>query len=390
MTYEEKLARMIQQETISKVDQTDLTKFLKMHDLLKELFPNIFAKCEYENIDGSMLLKWPGKDKSKKPTLFMNHMDVVEASGEWKYPPFSGEIAEGKLWGRGTQDTKGGLFIMLQAAEELASEGFIPEHDIYFESACNEEVSGGGARKIAALLKERGVDLEFVYDEGGKIMKEEGGLVAQIGVAEKAVVELEFVASSKGGHASKPPKNSPLVKLGRFMAAVDDAEDLFPEKYVEETGEMEKTTIAFTMAKGSDARNVLPTRASVICSMRCSHHQGTKSSIENVTKLAEKYGVEVNVLFDGLESPISATSGPVFDKIVKSIKDVYPEAKIEPFLMLGATDSNYFTSICKDVYRFTPMICTREQEDSVHSINENVDLSALAPAVQSYKILMKL
>ena len=67
------------------------------------------------------MLRWQGSNaKDKPPVMFMNHHDVVEADGiDWLYPPFSGTIADGKVWGRGTLDTKGGLWAMLQAAEEL-------------------------------------------------------------------------------------------------------------------------------------------------------------------------------------------------------------------------------------------------------------------------------
>ena len=63
----------------------------------------------------------------------MNHHDVVDVAEGWSHPAFSGEVYDGKLWGRGTLDTKGGLWGMLQAADELAEEGFVPENDIYFD-----------------------------------------------------------------------------------------------------------------------------------------------------------------------------------------------------------------------------------------------------------------
>ena len=113
------LSRLIQAETVSVKKQTDKSKFYAFHEVLRAEFPTLFSVCEFEDFDGSMLLCWKG-ETDKDPILLMNHMDVVEASGNWTYPPFSGEIAEGKVWGRGTLDTKGGLWAMLQAGEELA------------------------------------------------------------------------------------------------------------------------------------------------------------------------------------------------------------------------------------------------------------------------------
>ena len=129
--YGHSLAKMIREETVSHKDQKDRTKFYGFHRLLREMFPKLFACCGFEDFDGSILLRWKGTGQDL-PVLLMNHHDVVEAPGKWKYPPFSGTVAEGKVWGRGTLDTKGGLFAMLQAAEELAQAGFVPRRDIYF------------------------------------------------------------------------------------------------------------------------------------------------------------------------------------------------------------------------------------------------------------------
>ena len=103
-SYANKLSKMVQVETISDRADPSIEKFLAFHKLLEELFPRVFATCEKIEIDGNLLLKWPGKT-AQDPILLMSHMDVVEATGQWKYPPFSGTIAEGKVWGRGAADT---------------------------------------------------------------------------------------------------------------------------------------------------------------------------------------------------------------------------------------------------------------------------------------------
>lgn len=170
MEYAERLSRLIQIETVSQTGQTDLDKFYRFHEALKREFPYITDACEWEEFKGSLLLRWKGTDSTKSPVLLMNHHDVVEANGSWKYPPFSGQIAEGKVWGRGSLDTKGGLWAMLQAADELISEGFVPKEDIYFESACTEEIDGSGADYFSKLLQSRGLHFRFVLDEGGMIV----------------------------------------------------------------------------------------------------------------------------------------------------------------------------------------------------------------------------
>ena len=95
-TYSEKLSRMVQMETISDRNDPSVEKFLAFHVLLEELFPKVFATCEKVEIDGNLLLKWKGQS-SAEPIMLISHMDVVEAGGEWKYPPFSGTIVDGKI-----------------------------------------------------------------------------------------------------------------------------------------------------------------------------------------------------------------------------------------------------------------------------------------------------
>ena len=161
--YAAALSAMIRKETVSEVGNEDRTKFREFHALLKELFPHIFAAAKFEDMDGSFLMRWKGKDSSALPVLFMNHHDTVEANGDWNCDPFGGEIRDGKLWGRGTLDTKGGLWAMLQAADELAGEGFVPETDIYFESACNEETDGALFNDIR--LTTASVESEIVNEQ---------------------------------------------------------------------------------------------------------------------------------------------------------------------------------------------------------------------------------
>ena len=429
--YAGRLSRMIQAETISAHGQTDLTKFYNFHALLNEEFPSLFAACELEDFDGSILLRWTGKDSSLSPILFMNHHDVVEASGEWTHPPFSGAIADGKVWGRGTLDTKGGLWGMLQAGDELAREGFIPPRDIYFMSTCCEETTGAGANKISRTLLERGIRFELVLDEGGMIVDEPmsgaKGRFAMIGVGEKGYADLKFIARSKGGHASTPGKNTPLVRLGKFMAAVEKR-GIFevrmsptvratlaslgssmggPLKLIlghprlfspllckvmpsisPVAGAMLKTTLAFTMASGSDGANVLPQEAYVVGNMRYSHHQGGKASIAAVTELARKFDIETVVLRPGFDSPLSSHESPAFKLVAEAVGASYADVKIAPYVMNAASDSRFMSRVCDNCLRFAPFSISSKQLASVHGIDENVDVETLAPAVDFYRYVM--
>ena len=430
MQYAQTLSHMIQAETISREGQTDLEKFYRFHDLLRGLFPILFQVCRFEDFSGSFLLHWEGTGAGEG-ALFMNHHDVVEAPGRWKYPPFSGTIAEGKVWGRGTLDTKGGLFAVLQAAEELAARGFTPSRDIYFFSACTEESDGSGADTVSAELQRRGIRFSLVLDEGGMILPEPiggaKGTFAMVGLGEKGCADLKFIARSSGGHASTPGKNTPLVRLGKFMAAAETA-NLFdadiPEpicimfqrvaatmpqplkavlghpKQVKPlllkavpavspvAGAMLKTTLAFTMAQGSEGTNVLPQEAYVIGNMRYSHHQGGERSIEAVRQLAAKFDIETEVLDPGFPSPLSDHRSEGFRLVEQAVSAVFPGVITSPYLMTGSSDSRFMSRVCDTCLRFAPFLITQEQMNSIHGIDENVDISSLAPAVDFYRYMI--
>ena len=428
--YAQRLSALIQAETVSVPGQTDRTKFYDFHLLLRQMFPHLFSAVEYEDFSGSFLLRWKGK-QSVHPILLMNHHDVVEATGDWKYPPFSGTVAEEKVWGRGTLDTKGGLWAMLQAAEELAEAGYVPMHDVYFFSACTEESDGSGADLVSTILQQRGIRFSLVLDEGGMILEEPmagaKGAFAMIGLGEKGCADLKFIARSSGGHASTPGKNTPLVRLGKFMAAAETAEifqkDISPvvaemlkrissgmsqplkgilgnagilkpillwviPKVSASAGAMLKTTLAFTMAKGSEGTNVLPQEAWVIGNMRYSHHQGGPASFEAVRKLAEKYDVEMTVLDPGFSSPLSSHSSDAFRLVEKAVETVFPGTVTTPYLMTGASDCRYMSRVSENCLRFAPFRITQAQMDSIHGLNENIDISALEPAVAFYKFII--
>ena len=120
--YGKTLAKMIQKETVSSRFDSDRAKFYEFHELLEELFPNVHKICEKHVFNGSLLFKWSGQGKHE-PILFMSHHDVVEANGTWEHGAFSGDIdEEGRVWGRGTVDTKASLFCELTAVEELIKE----------------------------------------------------------------------------------------------------------------------------------------------------------------------------------------------------------------------------------------------------------------------------
>lgn len=430
--YAEKLSKLIKYETISSRKEKNLEKFLGFHEILREEFPNFFKATELEVVDGSLLFKWKGTDSSLEPVMLMNHHDVVEASGKWTYEPFSGEIADGRVWGRGTLDTKGGLCMMLQAADELASEGFTPKRDTYFVSTCTEEVGGEGGNAISQMLKDRGLHFYMVLDEGGMVLYDPiggaDGIFAMIGVGEKGYLDLKFTAKSNGGHASAPGKNTPLARIAKFICEAEKAQ-CFQVEMSDTVAEMLsrfaptmsgvmktacsnvkafkpllqkvmpmispsaaallRTTLAFTQAKGSDGSNVIPQEAFVVGNMRYSHHQGRDASIKAITELAKKYDIETEILDDGGESKITDFNSEQFKFIEKAVNTVLPKYMPVPYIMNGASDSRYFNRVCDHCLRFVPFNIDAQQYGSVHGIDENVFVDILPEAVDFYRYVIK-
>lgn len=429
--YANGLSRLIKIETISEFYQQDKSKFYQFHKALEEEFPLVFANCDVEDFDGSLLLRWKGSSDGE-PAIFMNHHDVVEATGEWIHPAYSGDIADGKVWGRGALDTKGGLYCMLQAAQELMESGYIPSRDIYFESACTEETDGTGCDTITQELQRRGIRFSIALDEGGMLMYDPiggaDGMFAMVGVGEKCYADIKFVAHSNGGHASAPGQDTPLVRLGKFMAEVDGGgvfdvqlsstmlemlrrmaptmkaplnkllanperikpilAKVLPRMSVNASA-MLRTTIAFTMAGGAGSTNVIPEEAYVIGNMRFSHHQGSQDSIAKITKIASKYDIDVVVQDLGIESHVSSYDTPEFRLIESAVNSCFDDVITAPYITNTASDCRYMSRVCDNCYRLTPFIISDEQLESIHGVNECVDISCLEPAIEFYKYVMK-
>jgi len=430
--YAGKLSRMVQVETISQRGKPDVEKFRRFHTLLRELFPKVFAACEEIEIDGNLMLKWKGKTDAQ-PILLMSHMDVVEATGEWKYPPFSGTIAEGKVWGRGSADTKCSLMAFLQAAEEMIGSGYQPACDVYLTSGCTEEIGGDGAPKLANWLKEHGVRLFMLCDEGGSIVQDPvvgvKGHFAAVGIFEKGYGDVKFTARSKGGHASAPGRNTPIPRLAKFITRVEKKSPFkvhfspavnamfgriapyvgpFALRMVmhnlwlfrpvlakvmpmisAQAAAMLKTTIAFTMQSGSQGYNVLPQEASVCANLRFIPHQGTDESLQVITDLAKQYGLETEVVYRGYPSKSLDLNGEAFAITQRVLGDVFPGVGVLPYVVTGGTDARFYDGVCDSCVRFSPVNYGPEQMAGMHGLNENIETGCLPAAVDYYKAIVK-
>ncbi len=429
--YAEMLSRMVQVETESHKGEIRRDKFLRFHELLAELFPLLHGKLEKTEIEGNLLYKWEGRAHDR-PLVLMGHQDVVPAEGEWKHPPYAGDIADGKVWGRGSADTKCSVMAFMQAVEELIAEGYVPEQDVYLASSNTEEVAGPGCGMIVDELERRGVRPYIVNDEGGSIVTEPmagiKGNYAMVGVLEKGQGNLLVSARSGGGHSSYPPRNSPIARLGRFVSDLDrhdpmtarfnaQAEEMFSRmapygpfymRYLfgnlwlfkpllaklmpsisPQGAALLRTTIAPTMQTGSGGANVLPQEATLTLNLRYIPHQDMKESNELITKLAAKYGLEVKELDAYPSCPPVDTGSKAFALVREVIGEAFPGLPVIPYVMTGGTDARTFQRICSDCIRFSPVVYGPEQMKGMHGLNECVETSSLPGAVDYYKALIR-
>ncbi len=433
--YADKLADMIRIETVSVKGEGDFSRFLDFQERLRPLFPHVFAHCEVTHPGGSLLIRYPSKGTPKgEPILLMSHHDVVPAQAEgWLHGAFSGDIdEEGRIWGRGTVDTKGSLMCELQALEELIAAGWQPDTDVYIASSCTEEWGGPGAPATVEYLKEKGVHLGMLLDEGGMILGKPiagvEGRYCMVGCLEKGSGNVRLIARGKGGHASAPGKNSPLVRLGKLMRDVEKHSPFKPRlvpviremfarlapnadfglKFVFSNlwlfgplverilgdlvpiaGSMIQTTCAFTQAGGSEAANVLPREAYVVANMRFCHHQNDVQSIAALRARAEKFGVEVEELGHHAPcTPVDYKAAP-FRLLEQISAQIYPGYDVVPYAMTGGTDAKFYEDICDHCLRFAPIEIDQAQFDSIHSVNEHLHIRALPPAVDFYKAYLQ-
>ncbi len=432
--YSDNLATMVKMETISSRYDPDRSKFYAFQKKLEELFPTVYSKCEQFHPGDGLVLYLKSENPTKDPILLMSHHDVVSATDEgWEHGCFSGDIDEnGRIWGRGTVDTKSSLMCELQALEECLIEGFSPNADVYITSSCTEEWSGPSAPGIVAFLKERGVHLGMLMDEGGAVVEKPiggvNGKYCVVGVVEKGYGDVKFTAHGDGGHSSTPTKNSPLPVLGKFMNDIDShypfkaemSDNLvemftrmgpnasFGMKYLfanmwlfkpllnvvlpkinKTVAAMMRTTIAWTTAKGSDGLNVIPTEAYVTANLRFIHHQSNDECLKILKERADKYNLEMEVIYQDYPcTPVSYKSEQ-FGLIEKVAAEVYPGYGVVPYIMTGGTDAKFYNSICENCLRFSPVEINNQQLASIHSLNENVDGCSLPPAVDFYKKILR-
>lgn len=430
----ERLAQLVRFPTVSSYNEGEFDEavFEAFRQKLRELYPRVHEACPPVRIGHTgILYRWQGK-RADSPAVLMAHYDVVPVNeAQWKHPPFCGEVFEGELWGRGTLDTKITLLGVLEAAERLMGEGFVPQQDIYFSFAGDEEVAGPSAPAIVAYLKERGIRPAMVVDEGGAVV--DGVFpgvtkpIAVVGIGEKGMMNVELIARAAGGHASTPGIPSTVGMLCRAVA--DCEKHQFPAALTEpvlrllrnvgphapfalrmvvanlwlfgplltalssklggELNAMMRTTMAFTTLQGSPQINVLPGEATAGVNLRLINLDTPESAEARLRRIIHNDKVEVRTVHAQSASPYAAAEGEHWDKLSKAVGETWQGCIVSPYLMLACSDSRHYSEICRDVYKFSAMALSREQRGLIHNNDERIPVSEIARTVEFFTRLEK-
>lgn len=423
------LAEMVRCKTVSdeNAEKEDEAEFEKFEKLLPRLFPQVYRVCEFQKLGRrSLLFRWKGKN-SEKSRVLMAHYDVVSVEESlWSKPAFDGVVENGVLWGRGTLDTKGTLNAILQAAEQLIGEGFVPQNDIYMAFSGNEEVNGQGAPTIVEYFKSRGIRPALVCDEGGAVVENVFPGVKQpcalIGIAEKGLCNLRFSVKSGGGHASSPPPHTPVGVLSRACTRAEahpfpsrlskPAKEMFDilgrrstflyrlifanlwlfrglldricKKSGGELNALMRTTVAFTQMSGSKGMNVLPPYAEMVANLRLMSGDTVESARDYLEKAIADESVKVEVVYGMNPSNVSETEGEAWETMRRAVSETWTDAVVSPYLMLACSDSRHYGSISDHVYRFSAMALSKEERSTIHGNDERVPVETVRRAVEFY------
>jgi carboxypeptidase PM20D1 len=409
----------------------DTSARTQLVDYLKTTFPHVHETMTKESVRGGLLFTWKGSDSSLPPVLFAAHMDVVPATEGWRHAPFSGDLAEGFVWGRGALDDKGSLICLLEAAERLIAAGEKPQRTLLFAFGADEEVGGEDARAIAALLKSRNLPIQWALDEGMAvtegIVKEVAAPIALIGIGEKGYVSVALSLEGEGGHASMPPRETTIGIMAAALKRIVDApgdnrlegvarlqmQTLAPympfaqrmivgnpwlfssleSKMMAQkpaTAAMLHTTLAPTIFAAGEKDNVLPSKARAVVNARIIPGERVETVLERVKSEIRDPRIRVEKLERSAHDPpaLAPINGD-YRRIETAIGRVFPKAVISPALVVGATDGRHYQPLANGVYRFAPFILRPDDLARLHGIDERVKIDELIFAVRGYMELIK-
>jgi len=431
----ERFRQLIRCETVTNSDPAAVNwaAYEDLHRVFEQNYPTIYKEFTLTRIgEAGLQFHYKVSQPTAGPLLLMSHQDVVEPGDveQWKEAPFSAEVKDNIVWGRGTTDCKHVVFAELEAVETLFASGWRPTYDLYISLGYSEEVyrqdGADGGRLLAENLAKQNITLGCLIDEGGSIVKTPtGDTAAYIGLGEKSAVNFELYCDTAGGHSSKPGKGTGLGQIGRAIVAIEDNPLPYrltplvkanlqasaplqegkkatiysdPEGHWEELcalaqedvelDAMLHTTFAVTMASGSAQPNVMPSHATIGISCRILQGDTVESIISYLESIIPET-VKVRHLSGVDPQPTATVESDEFALLTKVLRHIYGEAiHVIPYLMLGATDSRYYKAVAPNAFRFSGFF-QDERWGKAHCVNERIPVDALASGIVYFTEVLK-
>ena len=349
-----------------------------------------------------------------RPIILLNHMDVVTSDAtHWKVPPFSGEIRDGYLWGRGAQDMKDEGLAQLVVMVMLKREKVALDRDVIFLAVADEEVDDTGTDWFIEHQRDLLGNAEFLINEGGENLLE-NGFVKYVGVdvGEKTTYWLHVVAHGRPGHGSRPnPESAPnrLVRaLNKIIAyrtplrvlpVVDEfLRDMAPyetperaeqyrnikkaiedKKFQEEVEKDEslefllRDTISLTMMGGSEQTNVIPPEAWANLDVRILPGGDPKALLAAVRRVVNDPDVTVEPWKGEFrEANYSGTDNALYAAIREVSGKYFPGTPVVPHITSGYTENQRYRPLGIASYGFNPYVATDEEGNTEHGNDERI------------------
>lgn len=377
---------------------------------------------------GYLTARYPGRDRKAKPLVVIGHMDVVEANAaDWERDPFTPIVEGDYIFGRGTNDMKGDLAMIVAAAIDLKRKGWVPAHDVVLGFSGDEETSMATTKAMAEALSGAGLVLNGDAG-GGELGKDGKPYVYSIQAGEKTYADYTLTLTDPGGHSSRPGATNPIAAMGVALAKVWDnhfAPQISPltKAYLEGTaprapsdlaGAMRafaadpqdkaaietlsaspayvgviRTTCVPTQILGGHAPNALPQR--VTANVNCRIFPGTsRQEIEaQLGKIIADPRITIAFRDNGtLESRESPLDKGVLAAVTKAVRARAPGLAVVPSMSAGATDSMHFRALGIPSYGVSATFMNPD-DDFSHGLNERLPLATIDPGVAQWEALLK-
>jgi len=341
------------------------------------------ARCQVEPVvvesapnRANLVARLRGRDSALKPLMLSAHTDVVPVEGDrWRLPPFSAEIAEGCVWGRGALDMKAKGAMDLAIVSALGRTGAIPERDLILAAVADEEA---GSELGAKFMVERHPDLV----RAGYVLNEVGGFTIFFGdrrfypiqVAEKGLVTVRMTTRGQPGHSSIPRADSAIAQMAELISKLTHTPmrrrvtplmrqlferlGLSPDVEAPLFRAMLSNTVVPTILQAGYKDNVMPGEASVVLDGRTLPGEDVESFIAELRSIVGPEP-ELEVLKSG--PPVEAsTRTPLFELIAERTEAADPGAEIVSWMIPGATDNKFYAQLGATCYGFAPVKLARD------------------------------